>query len=114
VDTERSRRELNRGFGDALSRAFEFAATTLVFFGIGFALDRWLGSTPVFMIALSVLSIVGQFVRSWYAYDAAMSRLERDRELAGFTVAPLRQATQRRSTDARPARGRKAVGGETA
>jgi hypothetical protein len=43
-----------------------------------------------------------------------MSRLERDRELAGFTVAPLRQATQRRSTDARPARGRKAVGGETA
>jgi uncharacterized membrane protein len=95
-DIQRSRRELHRGFGDALSRAFEFAATTLVFLGLGWLVDRWLGTTPVFMIVLAVFALVGQFVKLWYAYDAEMRRLERDRELTGFTVAPVRVAVGRR------------------
>ena len=61
-----------QGFGSALSRALEFAATTVVFSVAGWFLDRWAGTAPVFVIALTVLSLVGQFVRMYYAYSAEM------------------------------------------
>lgn len=70
------KRELNRGMGDALSVAFELAATTGLFFLIGWGLDRWLGTTPVFMVGLTVFSLTGQIVRLWFQYDAAMRRHE--------------------------------------
>ena len=47
---------------DSLGRAMEAAFTMLGFFGIGFALDRWLGTTPVFMIVCTVLAAVGLVV----------------------------------------------------
>jgi F0F1-type ATP synthase assembly protein I len=80
VDLLRHRRELNRGFGEALSRAFEFAVTTALFFVLGLLLDRWLGTTPLFMLVLTVFTLVGQFVRIWYAYDAEMRRHEAERK----------------------------------
>lgn len=80
MDLLRHRRELNRGFGDALSRAFEFAVTTALFFFVGLLLDRWLGTTPLFMITITVFVLVGQFVRIWYAYDAEMRRHEAERK----------------------------------
>jgi len=49
-------------------------------------LDSWLGTEPVFMIALSVISAVGQFIRMKYVYDAEMERLEAQR-LAGRRAA---------------------------
>jgi F0F1-type ATP synthase assembly protein I len=67
---------MNRGLGDALSRAFEFAATLGVCFVIGLFLDRRFGTTPLFMIVLSIFSLVGQFIKLWYAYDAEMKRHE--------------------------------------
>jgi hypothetical protein len=51
----------------------------LAFFGIGFALDRWLGTTPVLMIVFSVLAAVGLFY-AWKArYTAQMEALEAQR-----------------------------------
>jgi F0F1-type ATP synthase assembly protein I len=57
---QRARRELNNGFGDALSRAFELAATPAIFGGIGWLLDRWLGTR--FLVAVGiVVGMAGAF-----------------------------------------------------
>ena len=64
---------------DSLGRAMEAAFTLLAFFGIGFALDRWLGTTPVLMIVFSLLAAIGVFL-SWKArYTAQMEELEAQR-----------------------------------
>jgi F0F1-type ATP synthase assembly protein I len=52
---------------------------TLVFLGVGYMLDRWLGTKPVFTIVLVVLALIGEFVRFWYDYDARMKVLEAQR-----------------------------------
>jgi F0F1-type ATP synthase assembly protein I len=64
---------------DSLGRAMEAAFTLLAFFGIGFALDRWLGTTPLFTIIFSVLAAIGLFY-AWKArYMAQMEELEAQR-----------------------------------
>ena len=70
------KRAMNQGFGDGMSRAFELIATPMVFVGIGWLVDRALGTSPVFAVALGVFGIVGVFVRFWYGYDAEMRRHE--------------------------------------
>ena len=54
----------------------------LVFLGIGYALDRWLDTRPVFMICLVLLAIVGQFAKIYYEYSAAMEHHEAHRAAA--------------------------------
>jgi F0F1-type ATP synthase assembly protein I len=67
---------------DALASGFEFAAVIAIFAGGGWLLDRWLGTTPVFTITLSIVALVGHFVRFWYAYETKMRRHEAElREL---------------------------------
>lgn len=73
---------------DNLGRGMDFALVTLVFLGIGYALDRWLGTRPLFMIGLVVFAMVGQFVRMWFDYDAAMRTLEDERR--DGAAAPMR------------------------
>lgn len=75
----RERRELNKGFGDTLSRAFEFAAAPAIFGVLGYLADGALGIRPVLTIVAVVLAFIGAMVRFWYAYDAEM----RVREAAG-------------------------------
>ncbi len=64
---------------DALGRGMDIALTIAVFFGVGFGLDRWLGTTPIFMIVFTVLASVGFFVSFKYRYDAQMTELENAR-----------------------------------
>ncbi len=64
---------------DNVGRGIDLALVTLAFLGIGYALDRWLGTQPLFMICLVILSIIGQFFRMWFEYDDAMRAHERDR-----------------------------------
>lgn len=64
---------------DNLSRGAEFAGVITVFFLIGLALDLWLETTPWFMIGMFTFSVVGQFVKLWYTYDANMKVLEAER-----------------------------------
>lgn len=64
---------------DTLGHGMDAALTLLLFFGIGFGLDRWLGTTPWFMIGLSVFAGIGFFAKFKYQYDAQMDRLEAER-----------------------------------
>jgi F0F1-type ATP synthase assembly protein I len=76
-----AKRHLNRGFGDAMSRATEIALLPAIFGFGGWLLDGWLGTTPVFLVGLLVFAFAGMLVRTWIGYDAEMRRHEDD--LAG-------------------------------
>ncbi len=80
--TVRSRRapDAPRPAADAtLGHGMEMALTVLVFLGIGWAIDAWLGIFPVFTIGLVLLAAAGMFVRLKYTYEATMQRLEAER-----------------------------------
>ncbi len=62
-----------------VSQGAELAVGILVFFLIGLGIDTWLGSTPTFMIGLTVFAVVGNFVRMYYSYSSAMRHLEEER-----------------------------------
>jgi hypothetical protein len=72
--TDTARRAL-RG-EDGLSRGIEAALTLLLLFGLGYASDRWLGTTPVLTIVGSVVAIVGLFCAWMARYMAQMEALE--------------------------------------
>lgn len=72
----RDRRDTYNGFGEGLSRAFEIAVTPAIFFMFGYALDRYIGTVPIFSIVLLLAAFIGMFIRLWYAYDAKMNELE--------------------------------------
>lgn len=71
-----AKRDLNRGFGDAMSRATEIALLPALFAGLGWLLDRWLGTAPVFLVGLLLFAFAGMLVRTWLGYDAEMKRHE--------------------------------------
>lgn len=62
-----------------LNRGMDIALVTVVFVVIGWLVDRWLGTQPVFIITLLVLGVVGQFLSIRYRYEAVMQRLEAER-----------------------------------
>lgn len=68
----RARQELNKGFGEALSRAFELAVTPVVFGFFGYLIDMRIGTSPIFLLTLAAFAVVGSFVKFWYAYDQEM------------------------------------------
>ena len=70
------RRELYGGFGDSLVRAFEFAATPLLFGFIGHLLDGRLGTGPWLTIFLVIFALTGVILRMYYGYVAAMEAHE--------------------------------------
>jgi len=63
----------------SLGRGMDFALVMLVFLGIGALIDRWLGTWPAFAIGLVLFSVVGQFVKMYYEYNATMEQLEAER-----------------------------------
>lgn len=68
-----------QGSDDSLGRGMDVALTVLVFLGLGWLIDRWLGLFPVFTITLVLFSAIGSFVRMKYVYDAKMEQLEAER-----------------------------------
>lgn len=70
---------------DHFGRGMDLALVTLVFLGLGYGLDRWLNTKPVFMIGFVLLALVGQFVSMWYRYEASMSTHDAERA-AGRTA----------------------------
>ena len=72
----RERRELNNGFGNALSRAFELAATPAIFGGIGWFVDRVLGTGPLFLIVFFLFAVAGVGYMTWFRYEEEMKQHE--------------------------------------
>jgi F0F1-type ATP synthase assembly protein I len=77
----------NTGTDDKIGKGIDVALVTLTFLGIGYALDRWLGTKPLFMVGLVVIGLIGEFLRFWYDYDARMKVLEAQRA-AGVRAPP--------------------------
>lgn len=67
---------------DSITKGAEIAGTVLVFFLLGWFIDRQLNSTPWFMITFVVLAVVAQFAKLYYVYNAQMSALEAARREA--------------------------------
>jgi F0F1-type ATP synthase assembly protein I len=64
---------------DQVGRGMDAVFTLVLFLGAGYLVDRWLGTTPVFMIGLMMIGAVGLFVSLKYRYDATMRQLEDER-----------------------------------
>lgn len=71
-----SKTSTNTSAGASLGRGMEFAILVLMFLGVGYGLDSWFGTKPVFMIVMVVIGLVGQFASMWYSYDSRMKELE--------------------------------------
>ena len=71
--------QANSAVGDALATAFEFAATIAIFVAIGFGLDWWLGTTPIFLVSVTIFVLIGQTVRLWFHYGAEIEKHEEAR-----------------------------------
>ena len=65
--------------GDQLGHGMDAVVTLVLFVVAGFFLDRWLGTTPVMMIVMTVLASVGLFAKFRYRYEERMVELERER-----------------------------------
>ncbi|GEM_PF-336378 len=59
---------------DGLVRAIELVATPMIFAGFGWLLDRWLGTTPVFLIVLAALALLGKVLAEYYRYTHQMDK----------------------------------------
>jgi F0F1-type ATP synthase assembly protein I len=82
----------NATSNDGLGRGMDLVLVTGLFLGFGYLLDRWLDTKPVFMIALVIVAVSGQFVSMRYRYEAAMNDLETKRQEA-IQAAPRSQAS---------------------
>lgn len=70
------RQAMNRGFGEALAQAFEFAAIPVLFAAFGWWLDDRLGTSPALIVALATLGFVGVSLRTVYHYLAKAKKEE--------------------------------------
>ncbi|MFP5488578.1 MAG: hypothetical protein ACLGHQ_09770, partial [Acidimicrobiia bacterium] len=76
----------------------DMVLTLVVFSGLGWLVDRWIGLFPVFTISMLVLAAIGVFTKMKYAYDLRMTALEAERS--------ARAAARRSSTVHASERGR--------
>jgi F0F1-type ATP synthase assembly protein I len=72
----RERQATWQGFSDALAMAVEFVAVPLLFALLGYWLDREFGTGPLLAIVLGLIGLVGIVLRTYYWYQANMSREE--------------------------------------
>lgn len=70
------RRDLNNGFGNALSKAIELTLTPLIMAFGGHLLDRWLGTGPVFALFLGLFTLGYVSWRMFSGYDQKMREEE--------------------------------------
>ncbi len=70
---------------DSLGHGMDAVLVLGLFLLGGFGLDRLFGTTPVFMIVMTVLGSIGLFAKFKYRYDERMDEHEADRlaKLAG-------------------------------
>jgi F0F1-type ATP synthase assembly protein I len=60
-----------------MNLGFTFAAGILVFMGLGWLVDRWLGMLPVFTVTGTVVGAVLSFI---YVYQLITAATDKDRD----------------------------------
>lgn len=87
----RARQDLNRGFSTAFTRGVDLALTPVVFGALGWLVDRWLGTSPLFLLVIGTLGIVGTFVKVKLGYDKEMAAFDDTAASRPRQVAPRLQ-----------------------
>ena len=64
---------------EPLGHGFDAAIVVALFFGLGWLIDYLAGTTPLFMIVMTIFGAIGVFVRFWYRYDERMTQHEAER-----------------------------------
>ena len=64
---------------DTLGRGPDIALTAGVFLLIGLGVDSVTHTRPLFTIVLTMLSLIGSFMRMWYVYDDRMGTMQKQR-----------------------------------
>ncbi len=59
--------------------AYELVFSALLLGLIGYGLDRWFGTQPIFVVTLSVLGFIGAGFSLYYRYKALSADLARER-----------------------------------
>jgi F0F1-type ATP synthase assembly protein I len=72
VADQSGRRELNRGAGDALSTAFELSVTPVLMGLIGWGLDAWIGTSPLFLLVFFLFTVCYEVWKHLALYDVRM------------------------------------------
>ncbi len=73
-----AKRELNKGFGDALQVAVELAVTPAIFALIGWWIDDRLGTSPGFFLFLFLFTFTYVAWKQYRLYQDRMDRQERE------------------------------------
>lgn len=71
-----TKRELNNGFGNALTTAVELAVTPALMALFGWYLDRWVGTTPLFFLFFFVFTLGYVSWREYTQYQVKMEQQE--------------------------------------
>lgn len=79
---------LNQLLGDESARGIEIALTPVVFGGIGWLVDGWLGTGPWFAVGFVAFALFGTVAKIWFTYDAEMRTLESTGPWAAGSTAP--------------------------
>ena len=82
-------RELKQGFGDAFAAAFELTVTPATFGVIGWAIDRQLGTSPLFTIILVLLTIGYATWKMYREYSQTLEQQNAERREIWKSNGPL-------------------------
>ena len=78
---------------EPLGLGFDAAVVLMLFFGLGALIDWLVGTTPIFMIVMTLLGAVGVFTRFYYRYDANMAEHEARRQRAAAAQGAARHSS---------------------
>ena len=73
-----TKRELNKGFGDALATAVELAVTPAIFAWLGWKLDSWAGTAPLFLVVFFLFTFCYVVWRQVVIYQGRMNEQEQE------------------------------------
>ncbi len=76
---------------DSVGLGIEAAVIIALFLGLGYVLDRIVGTTPVFMIIMTMVGAIGLFAKLKYRYDDRMDELEAERRASTASAATSRR-----------------------
>jgi len=70
---DQSAREKN-GYGDGLTQALTLVVAPVLFGLIGAFIDRLMGTSPLFLLVLGFVGVLGACVTAYYEYEARIAR----------------------------------------